>query len=95
VNDMRESPALDILELLVKRGAQVTYSDPFVPQLKHGGRAMASIDLPAALAATPDCAVICTDHSVFDYDALVKSGTLVVDTRNALKAYQGATIFRL
>ncbi len=95
VNDMRESPALDILELLTKRGAQVTYSDPFVPQLKQDGHTLASIDLAAALAATPDCAVICTDHSVFDYDALVKSGTLVVDTRNALKTHQGATIFRL
>ena len=95
VNDMRESPALDILELLTKRGAQVTYSDPFVPQLKHGGHTMSSVDLPAALAGKPDCAVICTDHSGFDYDALVQSGTLVVDTRNALKHHQGATIFRL
>jgi UDP-N-acetyl-D-glucosamine dehydrogenase len=95
VNDMRESPALDILELLIKRGAQVTYSDPFVPELTHDGRTLTSIDLPAALARTPDCAVICTDHSGFDYGALVTSGTLVVDTRNALKAHQGATIFRL
>jgi UDP-N-acetyl-D-glucosamine dehydrogenase len=95
VNDMRESPALDILELLVKRGAQVTYSDPFVPQLKHNGHAMSSVDLNAAPGGKPDCAVICTDHSGFDYDALVKSGTLVVDTRNALKNHQGATIFRL
>jgi UDP-N-acetyl-D-glucosamine dehydrogenase len=95
VNDMRESPALDILDLLLKRGAQLTYSDPFVPQLKHDGHAMASVELSTALAAKPDCTVICTDHSGFDYDALVKSGTLVVDTRNALKNHQGATIFRL
>jgi UDP-N-acetyl-D-glucosamine dehydrogenase len=95
VNDMRESPALDVLELLAKRGAELSYSDPFVPELRHDGRMLASIDLAAAVAKKPDCAVICTDHTGFDYDALVDSGTLVVDTRNALKARQGATIFRL
>jgi UDP-N-acetyl-D-glucosamine dehydrogenase len=95
VNDIRESPALDILELLTKRGAQVSYSDPFVPELFHDGRTMASQDLGAAIKARPDCTVICTDHTGFDYDALVKSGVLVVDTRNALKTYQAATIFRL
>jgi UDP-N-acetyl-D-glucosamine dehydrogenase len=92
---MRESPALDILELLTKRGAEVTYSDPWVPELKHAGHTLSSIDLPKAIAARPDCVVICTDHGGFDYDALVKSGTLIVDTRNALKHHQGATIFRL
>jgi UDP-N-acetyl-D-glucosamine dehydrogenase len=95
VNDMRESPALDVLELLAKRGAAITYSDPFVPVLKHGGHEFLSVDLPAALAARPDCCVICTDHTGFDYDALVHSGTLIVDTRNALKLHQNSSIFRL
>jgi len=95
VNDMRESPALDILELLAKRGAELSYSDPFVPELQHGGQRLKAVDLAAALASRPDCAVICTDHSAFDYDAIVKSGTLIVDTRNALKDRQAATIFRL
>jgi UDP-N-acetyl-D-mannosaminuronate dehydrogenase len=61
----------------------------------HDGRVLESIDLNEAIAAKPDCAVICTDHAVFDYDPLVRSGTLVVDTRNALKQRQGPTIFRL
>jgi UDP-N-acetyl-D-glucosamine dehydrogenase len=95
VNDMRESPALDILELLSKRGAKLTYSDPFVPELQYGGHVLSSVELQAALAAAPDCAVICTDHTVFDYDALVNSGTLLVDTRNALKNRQSPRIFRL
>ena len=95
VNDMRESPALDVIELLSKRGAQITYSDPFVPELRHGGHIMKAVDLDKAIAAKPDCAVICTDHSDFDYDALIESGTLIVDTRNALKGREGATIFRL
>jgi UDP-N-acetyl-D-glucosamine dehydrogenase len=95
VNDMRESPALDVLEVLRKRGAQLSYSDPWVPHLTYDGHALSSTDLPAALAEAPDCAVICTDHTGTDYDALVNSGTLVVDTRNALKHHHGATIFRL
>jgi len=95
VNDMRESPALDILELLTKRGAEVTYSDPWVPELKRGAHTLASVDLPKALSGSLDCAVICTDHSGFDYDALVKSGALIVDTRNALKAHTAPSIFRL
>ena len=95
VNDMRESPALDVLELLSTRGAVLSYSDPFVPQLKLDGVCLSSIDLSTAIEQAPDCAVICTDHRVFDYDALVQSGTLVVDTRNALKHHQRSTIFRL
>jgi UDP-N-acetyl-D-glucosamine dehydrogenase len=95
VNDMRESPALDVLELLAKRGAQLSYSDPYVPELKSDGRRLTSIDLAAAVAMKPDCAVICTDHTGFDYDALLEGGMLVVDTRNALKDRQGSNIFRL
>src|SRR5438128_3813794 len=95
VNDMRESPALDVLELLVKRGAQLSYSDPFVPELRHNGHVLTSMDVASALAPPPDCGVIGDEHSLFDYDAIVKSGTLLVDTRNALKAFQSPTIFRL
>jgi len=95
VNDMRESPALDIMELLGKRGALLSYSDPFVPEVRHDGKVMASVDVADALRQPPDCSVICTDHSVFDYDAIVKSGGLIVDTRNALKRHDSPTIFRL
>jgi UDP-N-acetyl-D-glucosamine dehydrogenase len=95
VIDMRESPALDVLELLTKRGAELTYSDPFVSELRHGGHTLTAIDLETAIAGRPDCAIICTDHSGFDYDSLVNSGTLIVDTRNALKNHTSATIFRL
>src|SRR4051812_16645370 len=86
VGDMRESPALDILELLLKRGAVVTYTDPWVPSLQHGTHTFQSIAEDAALKKKPDCVVICTDHSAFDYDRLVREATLIVDSRNALKA---------
>src|SRR5437588_723762 len=95
VNDMRESPALDILELLIKRGALVSYTDPFVPELRLDGRTLTSVPVADVLRQPPDCTIICTDHSVFDYAAIVGSGALVVDSRNALKQYQSPNIFRL
>jgi UDP-N-acetyl-D-glucosamine dehydrogenase len=95
VSDMRESPALDVMELLSKRGAVLSYSDPFVPELKHGGHLLRSVDVAAALEQAPDCSVICTEHSVFDYKAIAGSHLLVVDTRNALKQYDAPHIFRL
>jgi UDP-N-acetyl-D-glucosamine dehydrogenase len=95
VNDMRESPALDVLDILRKRGAELSYSDPWVPEMNYDGRVMKSVGLTAALEEPPDCAVICTDHTGTDYDALIASGTLIVDTRNALKDRRDPTIFRL
>ena len=95
VNDVRESPALDILELLAKRGAVLSYSDPYVPELSYGQHKLKSVDAASMLQDPPDCSVITTDHSVFDYRALVDSGALVVDTRNALKDRKSPGIFRL
>jgi UDP-N-acetyl-D-glucosamine dehydrogenase len=95
VGDVRESPALDVLELLVKRGALVTYTDPWVPALQHGSHAFTSDSEEAALKAKPDCVVICTDHSAFDYDRIVRGASLIVDSRNALKKRREPSIFRL
>ena len=94
VNDIRESPALDVLELLSRRGARVTYSDPWVPHLKEGQHDLRSIDVDVAIAGGFDCAVITTDHSVFDASVLCRL-PLVVDTRNALKGCSGPNIWRL
>jgi UDP-N-acetyl-D-glucosamine dehydrogenase len=92
VGDVRESPALDILELLHRRGATLSYSDPFVPSLKVDGLALNSVE---AAKADADCAIICTNHSSFDYESIVKKFPLVVDTRNALKGNSSKKIFRL
>jgi UDP-N-acetyl-D-glucosamine dehydrogenase len=94
VSDMRESPALDILELLHRRGALLSYTDPHVPRLQHGDMELCSVQESAA-ADTVDCAVICTNHRVFDYAAIVKRFPLIVDTRNALKGIEAPHIFRL
>ena len=94
VSDMRESPALDVLELLHRRGAILSYTDPHVPVLDHAGMSMKSV--PEADAANGiDCAVICTNHSVFNYAAMPKRFPLVVDTRNALKGMTSDKIVRL
>src|SRR6476646_12033604 len=67
VGDVRESPALDILELLTRQGATVSYTDLYVASLAHGGDTLRSMPQAAALAAAADCYVICTNHEVFDY----------------------------
>src|SRR6266478_3620558 len=96
IDDVRESPALDIIHLLDKRGAKVTYSDPYVPKLRADGAvpAMEAID-PDTGAAEADCVVIVTDHKCFDYARILQRAQLVVDTRNALKGQESEKIVRL
>jgi UDP-N-acetyl-D-glucosamine dehydrogenase len=94
VNDMRESPALDIMELLVRRGASVTYTDPYVPVLDHGTLNLKSVPEDKSADAA-DCALVITDHKVFNYEQIAKTFPLVVDTRNALRKIESPKIFRL
>ncbi len=94
IDDVRESPALDIILLLERRGARITYSDPFVPTVKIEGLELRSVDALAA-SAEADCVVVVTDHAAFDYDAITAKAKLIVDTRNALKGKTGANIVRL
>jgi len=93
IDDMRESPALDVMLLLKRRGAVLTYSDPHVPGLRVDGVDLKSA--PEECAADADCVVIVTDHSAFDYQALLDRARLVVDTRNALKGFNSNKIVRL
>jgi UDP-N-acetyl-D-glucosamine dehydrogenase len=95
VGDVRESPALDILELLTRQGATVSYTDPYVATLTHGTETLRSVPEADALAQAADCYVICTNHNVFDYDTIVKGASLIVDTRNSLRGHTGSSIFRL
>jgi UDP-N-acetyl-D-glucosamine dehydrogenase len=93
VSDTRESPALDVLELLHRRGALLSYTDPYVPEIEHGGRRLTSIPEHEASAGI-DCAVICTDHAVFDYAAMPSRFPLVVDTRHALTGIPPPNVVR-
>ena len=94
VNDLRESPALDIMELLARRGAHVSYTDPYIPSFDHGTLSLSSVAEENA-ADGADCALVITDHKVFNYDRIAKDFPLVVDTRNALRKIASEKIFRL
>ena len=85
VNDIRESPALDIIHLLEEKGALVDYHDPHVPAFQHEGAEKRCVaDLGAALRGA-DCVLIVTDHSAYDWQQVRASATLVVDTRRVLR----------
>jgi UDP-N-acetyl-D-glucosamine dehydrogenase len=86
VNDVRESPALEIIEMLERKGARVSYADPFTPQLTVGGLKLSAVEPDPETIAAADCVVILTNHSGFDYPMIADRARLVVDTRNALKA---------
>jgi UDP-N-acetyl-D-glucosamine dehydrogenase len=93
IDDVRESPALDIIHLLLRRGATVSYSDPYVPEISIDGAKLQAGD--DADMANADCVVIITDHKAFDYKDLASKAKLIVDTRNALKGFSGSNIVRL
>jgi UDP-N-acetyl-D-glucosamine dehydrogenase len=93
IDDVRESPALDVLMLLKRQGAILSYSDPYVPVLRLDNVNL--IAQPEEAAAAADCVVVVTDHSAFDYRALAERARLIVDTRNALKGIQSEKIVRL
>ena len=89
VNDIRESPALEIIEHLMKQGAQVSYADPFTPQLAVEGHKLTAVEATPDTLAAADCVLILTSHSSFDYATIAERAPLVVDTRNAMKAFRG------
>jgi UDP-N-acetyl-D-glucosamine dehydrogenase len=85
INDIRESPALDVIKLLQERGAEVSYHDPYIPDLHHEGMDLESVELTAEALRGSDCVVIVTDHSAFDYTWVASEAPIIVDSRNALK----------
>jgi UDP-N-acetyl-D-glucosamine dehydrogenase len=87
IDDVRESPALDVIEMLQQLGADVRYHDPYVPAVRIGEHRMSSV--PMERLADYDAVMILTDHSNIDYARLVTQARLVIDTRNATRAYRG------
>jgi len=84
VDDIRNSPALKIMELLLQRGAQnITYNDPYVPSVNLNGKLLKSQELSEDLIKSADCVIITTAHSTYDMASVVKHAKLIVDTRNA------------
>ncbi len=97
IDDLRESPALDVIRLLEERGAAVTYHDPYVADLGHEGIELQSIELTTEAMKTADCVVIVTDHSCFDWQVIADNARAIVDCRNALKDIESpkARVLRL
>lgn len=87
IDDPRESPALDVIELLEKRGAIVQYHDPYISSVRIGDKAHASVPLDPARVAACDAVVITTDHRDVDYSLVVNHARLVFDARNATRAF--------
>ena len=85
IDDVRESPALDVLRLLEQRGAELYYNDPHVPSLKMNGTVMESQPLSPAMIASMDCVVVITAHSDYDWTSIKAAAKVIVDTRNAVK----------
>jgi len=84
IDDLRESPALDVIGLLEQKGAHVSYHDPYIPSIRHDGMDIQSVPDLMPAVRNADCVVIVTNHSVYDYPAILETASLVVDTRNAL-----------
>ena len=95
IDDVRESPSLDIMEILEKEGARVSYCDPYVPKLRHGGTIHRSVPLRAGTIGKFDCVVIATAHKVFDFDLISKHARAIVDCRNALKGRRKRAVVQL
>ncbi len=95
IDDMRESPALDVIHHLTQRGATVDYYDPFVPEYEWEGHHAKSVKWSPQLSKAYDVVVITTDHTSVDYKALLENSKKIVDTRNALKEFKDSRIVKL
>jgi UDP-N-acetyl-D-glucosamine dehydrogenase len=87
VNDIRESPALDVIGLLRKKGADVQYHDPYIPHIHHEteGWQMDSVQDMMKAVGEADAVVVITNHKVYDYEAIVNNARFVFDSRNATR----------
>lgn len=95
IDDVRESPALDIIHLLHRRGARVTYSDPYVRKCHVEGIGELSAEEPIAMVASSDCVVCVTDHAGVDYLGVLEEAKLIVDTRNAFQQFKSVKVVTL
>jgi UDP-N-acetyl-D-glucosamine dehydrogenase len=95
VDDVRESPSLDVMSLLLERGAEMTVVDPMVTSISLQGRTYESVTLTPELVGSADVAVLLTDHTAFDRKMIVENASLIVDTRNAFKGFEADQLFRV
>ncbi|MFA5928746.1 MAG: nucleotide sugar dehydrogenase [Candidatus Margulisiibacteriota bacterium] len=96
VNDLRESPGLEIYEMLKEEGAKVSYHDPYAPSFTDAqGRSVNSLKLSASVLKTADCVVVVTAHDQYDLKLILQNARLILDTRNQFKALKSKKIVKL
>ena len=95
VADLRESPSLKLVSLLLQKGAKVTYNDPYVAQIQIGEDTLTSADLTQESLKAADCIIIATDHSSYDYQHIVNNARIVFDTRGVTWPVKDGNVFRL
>lgn len=95
IDDVRESPAIKIAELLREKDAEIVYHDPFVPEFIVDGESVSAVELTAEEMAAADAVLLVANHSDIDYGALVEDSQLILDTRNALNEYNSDKVVRL
>ena len=92
VPDVRESPALKLIDRLLRKGAIVEYHDPFIPELGIGAERMASVELTSETLRRADCVAVITDHTSLPWSQIAAESPVVIDTRNALRLYPGPNV---
>lgn len=95
VNDVRESPALEVIHKLHQKGALVSYADPYIPEVELGDHVIKAVELTPDVLGSADCVVVLTDHSTFDYGTIATQSALIVDCRNALRHFPAPHILHL
>lgn len=95
IGDIRESPVLDVIELLRKKEAIIQYHDPYIPSIDLHGKTYTSVPLSPATLSRQDCVVITTNHSIFNIPEIVQHSSLIVDARNATKGIKNKNIVKL
>jgi UDP-N-acetyl-D-glucosamine dehydrogenase len=95
IEDLRESPALRVIELLIEKKAKVSYNDPYIPEIRENGTRLKSIKLEKKATGNYDCVVILTDHSCYDLKAIANESKLVFDTRGCTVGIKAENVIRL
>jgi len=95
IGDIRESPVLEIIKLILEKGGEVIYNDPYVPEFDFLGKRWSSLEITDEVLEASDCVLIHTNHSVYKWDYIAKKARLVLDTRNAVNGAGLGNVYKL
>ncbi|GBD39766.1 UDP-N-acetyl-D-glucosamine 6-dehydrogenase [bacterium HR37] len=95
IGDIRESPVLEIIKLILEKGGEVIYNDPYVPEFDFLGKRWSSLEITDEVLEASDCVLVHTDHSVYKWDYIAKKARLVLDTRNAVNGAGLGNVYKL